>query len=72
MPQRIVITERENFVFNFVRNNEGKGIPLPLPQTIRSLAKKGLVETGEFLPVSHQMRCWLTPLGKRCIQLKKG
>ena len=67
MSQAIAVTEPEMFVFKFIRENEGKAIPAPLPKTIISLSAKGLVKKGEYLPSSHAIRCYLTPLGKKCI-----
>ena len=63
----IGVTESEMFVFKFIKENEGKPIPSPLPQTVHSLAQKGLVQKGEVLKSSGAVRCYLTPLGKICI-----
>lgn len=67
MAKTIALTESEMFVFKFIKENEGKPIPFPLPQTIHSLTSKGLVKKGEFLKSSCAVRCYLTPLGKICI-----
>lgn len=69
MPKKVIkITEPEHFAFNFIGNNEGKGIPAPLPNTVRMLMKKGLIKTGEFLPCECKIRCWLTDVGKTCFR----
>jgi len=65
---RIEVTEPEYFAFNFIGNHPGKGIPMPLPQTVRALEKKGLIAFGELLPVDRKTRCWLTHLGKVCFK----
>ena len=62
--QRILITEPQHFAFKFVGENEGKGIPAPLPDTVVALVHKGLVKHG---PTRNNMvKCFLTPLGKTC------
>jgi DNA-binding HxlR family transcriptional regulator len=67
MQKAIAVTEREMFVFKFLRENDGKPIPAPLPDTIHSLSKKGLVRKGEYLQSMPGIRCYLTSLGKKCV-----
>ena len=66
MGQTIAVTDSEMFVFKFIKENEGKPIPMPLPSTIHSLERKGLVQKGEVLSCSGATRCYLTPFGKTC------
>ena len=68
MPKSIMITEREYFAFDFIKNHDGKGIPSPLPSPVKSLADKGLVKLGERLIMDGKVRCYLTPLGKICFK----
>jgi len=76
VPNLIEVSRREEFVFNFIGNHDGKAIPEPLPETVLSLQTKGLVELGDRLPVDGvaQMmtRCFLTELGKVCFIKRKG
>ncbi len=70
MSIRIEITEPEHFAFQFIGKHDGKGIPLPLPTTIKSLVKKGLVMIGRRVMNNTQRSCCLTPLGKTCYKPK--
>lgn len=67
MQKAIAVTEREMFVFKFIHDNNGKIIPAPLPPTIHSLSKKGLVRQGEYVQSMPGIRCYLTPLGEKCV-----
>jgi len=70
MSKRITVTEPEYFAFNFIGNNEGKGIPLPLPKTVLTLCQKGLVRKG-MAKGGDKQSCFLTPLGKACFKPKE-
>ncbi len=68
MPTRIEVTEPEHFAFRFIGNHQGKGIPWPLPLTVKNLARKGLVKIGEA-KWGNKTACYLTPLGKTCFKI---
>ena len=62
----IEITPSEHFTFKFIQKNNGTRIPCPLPYSILSLIKKGLVKSGTHFPAESKIQCWLTPLGEKC------
>ena len=66
MGKKILITEPQHFAFKFIGENDGKGIPAPLPDTVIALNHKGLVKIGPAIECKTKVRCYLTPLGKSC------
>lgn len=69
MKVTIHVTPREYFAFNFINKNNGKAIPSPLPTPVLSLIKKGLIKRGVDISYESKTRCWLTLLGKKCINI---
>jgi len=69
----IEVCGREGFVFDFIANHDGDGIPCPVPDTVLSLEKKGLIRVSKTYPTDIKVRCFLTDLGKIVFeQLNKG
>ena len=64
---KVEITQQEQFVLAFINSHDGKGIPSPLPVSVMSLIKKGLVKSDMNLIIESKIRCWLTPLGKKIL-----
>lgn len=54
----VELTDKEHFALNFITSHNGKSIPTPLPEAVRSLIRMGLVRTG--CTTSQGKKCYLT------------
>lgn len=66
----IELTEKEHFALNFITSNNGKSIPTPLPEAVRSLIRMGLVKTG--CATTQGMKCFLTDAAAKYHKTTQG